>query len=256
MPNNADPTAGIVGNNSAGASDTASGSGAMNPDDLAKMINDAVSKAIGARMKRERSTLEEQIAAAVEKTLASRIMNATAEGAAPVARPAEDDEPKLNLKSLDSRFKSLQDEIAKERKARQEAEQRATQTQINAKLAATFAKHAGQDNPHLPLYIKEYAAQFKADGEQVYRVVRNEMGDEELVPLEQAASDMFAGELKHLVPAPAAQSRGGLPTSAVRGMPLVNTAGAPKRGLFEEEILHHQAMTDPALYASLYGPKK
>jgi hypothetical protein len=151
----------------------------------------------------------------------------------------------------------MQDKIdAAERKA-QDAEARATQTRVNSEVQSIFAKHAGQDNPHLPLYVEKYASQFRAHDGKVYRVAKDEFGEESLVPLEQAASDMFAGRAQaplfrvlslHVAVFPT--------TSVVRGMPIANTPGQRQGGIFEAEIMHHQAMSDPSLYASLYGPKK
>jgi hypothetical protein len=254
MPTNADPTAGIVGN-SAGASDTANGEEiTVKVSDMERMLNDMLNKALGPRLKRETKGLEASMEKILQAKLAS-LVQPQAEATVSHQQVSSDEPDKLNLKTLDARFKAMQDKIdAAERKA-QEAEARATQTRVNSEVQSIFAKHAGQDNPHLPLYVEKYASQFRAHEGKVYRVAKDEFGEDSLVPLEQAASDMFAGELKHLIQSQ--PSRGGLPsTSVVRGMPISNTPGQRQGGIFEAEIMHHQAMSDPSLYASLYGPKK
>jgi hypothetical protein len=255
MSNTAAPPSGN-GGNLGNASDNANGEEiTVKVSDMERMLNDMLNKALGPRLKRETKGLEASMEKILQAKLAS-LVQPQAEAAVSHQQASADEPDKLNLKTLDARFKAMQDKIdAAERKA-QEAEARATQTRVNSEVQSIFAKHAGQDNPHLPLYVEKYASQFRTHEGKVYRVAKDEFGEESLVPLEQAASDMFAGELKHLIPS-SQPSRGGLPTtSVVRGMPIANTPGQRQGGIFEAEIMHHQAMSDPSLYASLYGPKK
>jgi hypothetical protein len=146
------------------------------------MINDAVSKAIGSRMKR--LNLEEQITAAVQKTLAAT-QAAPAEQAAEA--PSHGEPERLNLKTIDARFKAVQEELARERQARQAAEQSATQTRLRNDLQNAFAKHAGSDNPHLQHYLNSYLGQFKVENGVTYHSRKDEFGSEEMVPLDVAA---------------------------------------------------------------------
>jgi hypothetical protein len=214
------------------------------------MINDAVSKAIGSRMKR--LNLEEQITAAVQKTLAAT-QAAPAEQAAEA--PSHGEPERLNLKTIDARFKAVQEELARERQARQAAEQSATQTRLRNDLQNAFAKHAGSDNPHLQHYLNSYLGQFKVENGVTYHSRKDEFGSEEMVPLDVAAEQLFKSELKHLVPSKTPNLP---PTSLARGMPMAQQQqpGQPRQGFLEQEIMHQQALGDPAIWAELYGPKK
>jgi len=233
-----------------------SGSGSGNPSDgnvdIERMINDAVSKALGARMKR--LNVEEQINAAVQKALAA-VSPATTQ-----AEPAEvqnhgDVEQRLNLKTLDARFKAMQDQIAAAERRAQEADDRAAQSKLRSDLQAAFAKHAGADNPHIPAYLNHYAGQFRVQDGSTYQLRKDEFGQEELVPLEMATEQLFKNELKHLLPTKQVNLP---PTSIARGMPMAQPPqnGQARSGFLEQEILHAQAMSDPAMYAELYGAKK
>jgi len=233
----------------------ASGGGSDNPggfnaEDLARMVNDAVSKAIGARMKR--LNLEEQISAAVEKTLAGKTAPSPADDAGNA--PAHSDPERVNLKTLDSNYKALKQELERERQARQLAEQSATQTRLRSDLHSAFAKHVGADSPHLNAYLNLYANQFKVHEGTTYHLRKDEFGNEEMVPLDVAADQLFKSELKHLVPSKTPNLP---PSSIARGMPMSQPAqqqGQPRTGFLEQEIMHSQAMSDPALFAELYGP--
>lgn len=233
-----------------------SGSGSGNPSggdspDIERMINDAVSKALGARMKR--LNLEEQIAAAVQKTLAAA-QSAPAQAETAQAQDHGDQEQRTNLKTLNSQMKAMQERLDAEVRARQEAESRATQVKLQSDLHGVFAKHVGADNPHLPAYLNHYAGQFRVQEGATYQLRKDEFGNDELVPLDLAAEQLFKGELKHLVPKTTPNLP---PASIVRGTPIAQPGqGQPRAGFLEQEIMHAQAMTDPAAFAELYGAKK
>lgn len=206
-----------TGPNSGSAPDSASGSGAMNPDDLTKLVNDTVSKAIAARMKR--MNIEDQIEAAVEKALSANKAAPAAEAPAEAGMSEGTDiqTNRANLKGVASELAALKAELQKERQARSAAEQRAVQERLQADLKSTFSKHAGADNPHLDPYLNHYASQFKHHEGKTYRVRKNDFGEEEMIPLDVAAEEMFKNELKHLVPA---RSQNLPPASIARGMPF------------------------------------
>lgn len=219
--------------------------------DVERMINDALNKALGPRLKRETTKLSESVEKIVQAKLANLIQPAEATPSGPVDESANNE--KVNLKTLDSRFKAMQDRIDAAEKKAKDADTRAEHTRMQSDLQSAFSKHAGQDNPHLPAYLNMYAGQFRVHEGQTYRVSKNEFGEEQLTPLDQAASDMFSGELKHLVPS---QSNGrGLPlTSVVRGQPVpVTPTGKPD--IFAREIMHHLAMNDPDMHANLFAKK-
>lgn len=237
---------------SSGATENASGELTVKASDVERMINDALNKALGPRLKRETGKLAES----VEKIVQARLAGLAQPTEAATSAPMISDEPeKVNLKTLDSRFKAMQAQIdAAEKKAR-DADARAEHTSMHSQLQNTFAKHAGQDNPHLPAYLNMYSNQFRMHEGNPYRISKNEFGEEQLTPLDQAAADMFSGELKHLVPSPSATRNGLPPTSVIRGQPVpVTSTGKPD--IFAQEILHHKAMSDPDLYAALYSTKK
>lgn len=248
MPNNADPSSGNGGNSGSGPGSPSD----VNSVDIERMINDAVSKALGARMKR--LNLEEQIAQSVQKALAA---NAPASTQAEPAQAQDhgDVEQRTNLKTVSSQLKAMQERIdAAERKA-QEAEARAAQEKLRSDLQTAFAKHAGADNPHLPAYLNHYATKFRVHEGATYQVGKDEFGNDELVPLDLATEQLFKGELKHLIPKTTPNLP---PASIVRGQPLSQQQGQgqPRTGFLEQEIMHAQAMTDPTLFNELYGAKK
>lgn len=232
--------------NGAGGGESGNSSGGN--ADIERMINDAVSKAIGARMKR--LNLEEQIAAAVQKTLAT---SAPAQAEPAEGQTHSDPDQRLNLKTLDSNYKALKQELERERQARQLAEQSATQTRLRSDLHSAFAKHVGADSPHLNAYLNLYANQFKVHEGTTYHLRKDEFGNEEMVPLDVAADQLFKSELKHLVPSKTPNLP---PSSIARGMPMAQPGqqqGQARSGFLEQEIMHSQAMSDPALFAELYG---
>ncbi len=219
--------------------------------DIERLVNDAVSKALGPRLKRATSSLEEMVAARVSEALAKIAPVEQAKVPAPVS----DDEPsqKLTVRALDQRvdtqMKALQAELASERKARADAESKATQTRLRADLESHFSKHIGSDNPHLKAYLNEYAGQFQHRDGITYRVSKDEYGEDAYVPIDRAAEDLFKNELKHLVPQRSANLP---PTSIARGMPFTGQGPANGKGLgiFEREVLHAQAMGNPDSYAA------
>lgn len=230
---------------SGGASDNAqSGNGAGNAGDIERIVNEAISKALGPRLKRATSSIEEMVAARVQEAISKL----------PASAPAQDPDPpkKLNLESLDqkvdARLKALQDELAAERKQRAEAEAKVIDTRRRADLESHFARHMGADSPHLRAYLREYADQFQHRDGITYRVVKDEFGDESYIPADRAVEELFKSELKHLVP----QRSAGLPPSSLaRGVPMPGPA-AQRGGFLEQEILHAQAMSDPATFNALY----
>lgn len=249
MPTNADPTAGIVGNSGSAPGSASDASGV----DIERMINDAVSKAIGSRMKR--LNLEEQITAQVQKALSAVAVQAPTQ-----AEPAEgqshgDADQRVNLKTLNSQLKAMQDRMEAAEKKAQEAEARAAQQKLRTDLHSAFAKHAGADNPHLPAYLTQWEGKFRVHEGQTYQTRRDEYGNEELVPLEMAAEQLFKSDLKHLIPSKTPNLP---PASIIRGMPMTQQPqnGQPRTGFLEQEIMHAQAMSDPAVYNELYGGKK
>lgn len=236
---------------SGSGSDIPSAPSGVNAQDIERMINDALSKALGPRLKRERSSMEEMIAAKVAEAL---------KASAPVDNASTEHPPeggdiqsnKLNLKALDTRYKLLQDRVDTAERQAKEANERESQTRLRSDLQGAFSKYAGADNPHLPAYLNHYSSQFRHVEGQTYRVTKDDYGDEHLVPLTAAAESMFGkeGELKHLV---SSKSPNLMPSSMARGMPMPASSvnQHPAMGLFEREIAHHQAMSDPAAYDAL-----
>jgi multidrug efflux pump subunit AcrA (membrane-fusion protein) len=237
MSQNADGTHGTGPNNSASAGDTASGNGAVNPADMERMINEAVSKALGARMRR--LNLDEIVAKAIEQHMPA------AQSQQPAAlMPEQNDPEKLTVKSLDAQvkaqLKTLQDRLDASEKARAAAEAKAAQTRLQSDLRTSFVKHMGADNPHLDAYLNVYANKFQVREGQTYHVTQDAFGDEQIVPLDQAAESLFKGELKHLLPQKSSHLP---PTSVARGMPMA--AGQRQSpGILEREILHSMAQRD------------
>lgn len=185
---------------SASAGDTANGSGAVNTAEIEKLVNDVVSKAIGARMKR--LNLEETIAKAVESQLEKVAQHASVDKPAdqPAANGGESGE-RLNLKALDERYRQLEQRFQQEQKARQEAESRARDARYRSEVQAELAKHIGADNPHLKPYMAtlyDVEKRFGEENGQFGIKFKRDWGEEH-VPLSTGVKELIDTELKHLV---------------------------------------------------------
>jgi hypothetical protein len=246
-PENADGTHGT--GPSASVGDTASGNGAVNPADMERMINEAVSKAIGARMRR--LNIDEMVAKALEQHAFPAAVAAQKPGIAAADTSTMSDPEKLTVKTLDAQvkaqLKTMQDRLDASEKARVEAETKATQTRLQSDLRTTFTKHMGADNPHLDAYLNVYANRFQVRDGQTYQVSQDAFGDEQITPLDSAAEALFKNELKHLIPAKASNLP---PTSFARGMPM---APGQKQGvgILEREILHSMSQRDANAFEAI-----
>lgn len=193
--------AGGTSGNGSSASEGGTSSG-INAESIEKLVNEAVSKAIGARLKR--LNLEDQITAAVDKHL-EKIASETAPNqqidASKQAAPVNGGEEtqRLSLKALNEQIANLTKGIEAERKRSAEAEAKARDIRRTSSVESAFAKHLGADSPHLKPYVNMYQAQFEDRDGVIGRKSVGEYGDEKFVPLDDAIGELFKGELKHLV---------------------------------------------------------
>lgn len=182
------------------ASDSPSDKGEIGaaPDSAAmqKMIEDAVGKALAARLPRVKNT---------EETIAKMVQDAISKIPAPQAQTGVDnavDTPeKLNLKTL-------QEQVANERKARldleknlQEERARGVQMRVRSDVEQHFARHLGADSKHIKPYVNTYLDQFVHKDGQTYRKGDDGYGGEVLLPVDKGIDEMFKNDLSHLIPA-------------------------------------------------------
>ncbi len=173
------------------------------PDSAAiqKLIDDAVGKALAARLPRVKNT---------EETIAKMVADAIAKLPAPESAKAPVDngmepESKLTLKALQEQHRALEQKFQLEQKARQEADLRAKAAAQRSMVQAEFAKYVPADSPHHKPYMatlfdveKRFAE--GPDGKFGVKFTR-EWGDE-IVGVEQGLKELFDTELKYLVTPP------------------------------------------------------
>lgn len=181
------------------------GTPALDSAAIQKLIDDAVGKALAARLPRVKNT-EETIA----KMVADAIAKVPPQVAAPIETTIETPE-KLNLKTLQEQvdkerradraaFDKLQQQLKDEREAN-------TKLRIRSDVEQHFARHLGADSKHIKPYVNEYLGQFIHKDGQTYRKGDDGYGGETLSPVDKGIDEMFKSDLGHLIPA----RNGGLP---------------------------------------------
>lgn len=185
------------------------------PDSAAiqKLIDDAVGKALAARLPRVKNT---------EETIAKMVADAVSK-LAPVEKPVVEQAPansgdqgqeRLNLKALDEKYKQLQARLEASEKARQAAEQQARDTSMRGQVQSKLAAKLGADNPLVPMLMDSLYDVKKRFVEQDGRLgvkFQADWGDD-VKPLEEGINALFDGELKHFLQQSKAQQ---LPPSSV-----------------------------------------
>lgn len=238
----------------------ASGNGAGIPStgdgvDIAALVNDAVNKALGARLKR--IDLEGQITRAVETAIAKVPAASAEKSQEQTAQAGSDAEPgKLSIKALqekfDSEMKAMRASLDGERKARADAEQRAKDTRARSEFHAKLAAKMGADHPMLgtlmdSLYdVKKRVVE--SDGKLAIKFA-DQYGGEELKSLDEGVNALFENELKHLVQTSKA---GSLPSAGFRGngkpIPGMQAAkGQPQLNALDRDLIEAVAKDRPEL---------
>ena len=231
---------------SGGGSDNPSGTGAGNPKELERLINDAISRALGARLKRlDLENLDDRIAKGVDQHLTK--IAASIPDAAP--KPAAGDAAagdRQTLKSLEQKLEqkwgneiaTLKKRVEDEQTARRAAEEQAIDARVRSVVEAKFAGTFGAESPLVGTLMDslyDVKKRFiRAEDGSIQVRFKGEYG-EEIVALEDGFKRLCDTELKHLVPAKTAQ----LPSATFqppRGTPLIPHAqpGQPVNGLFVE----------------------
>ncbi len=239
----------------------ASGNGAGIPSagdsvDVAALVNDAVNKALGARLKR--IDLEGQITKAVEAAIAkatpAAAQNAQEQTTAPIGNDA--DPGKLTMKALQDQVTNLTKQLAAQQKAAQEATAQAQDTRRRSEFQSKLAAKLGADSPHLgPLMDSLYDVRkrvVESDGRLALKFV-DQWGNEELKPLEDGVNALFDGEFKHLVQASKA---GSLPPGGFRGngkpLPgMQRVQGQPQLNALDRDLIEAVAKDRPELAETL-----
>lgn len=241
-----------------------SGTGAGNPGsvgdgvDVAALVNEAVNKALGARLKR--IDLEGQITRAVEaaiaKVPAQSAHTAQESTATPPAAGDGASDGKLSMKALQEQVSNLTKQLQAQQKAAQDAEQRARDVRARSEFQSRLAAKLGADHPMLgalmdSLYdVKKRVVE--QDGRLAVKFV-DQWGNEELKPLDEGVSALFDGELKPFVQ----QSKAGaLPPAGFRaasGQPLRAQQIQQQTGLnpLDAELIEAVAKDRPELAATL-----
>ncbi|HJU22761.1 MAG TPA: hypothetical protein VJ891_09640 [Casimicrobiaceae bacterium] len=250
---------------SGGGSDNPSGQGAVNPKDLERIVNEAVSKALGARLKRlDLDNLDERIAKGVDAHL-TKIAESIQATPKPASDPAAGE--RQTLKSLEQKFgqeiAALKKRVEDEQAARRAAEEQAIDARVRSVVEAKFAGAFGPESPLVgtlmdSLYdVKKRFA--RAEDGSIQVRFKGEYGDE-TVALDEGFKRLLDTELKHLVPAKTAQ----LPSATfqpTRGTPHAPSpqGGGAVNGIFMEFARAFQ-QESPELAARLQqqatAPKK
>lgn len=212
-----------------------SGAGAGNPGsasdsvDVAALVNEAVNKALGARLKR--IDLEGQITKAVETAIGK--LQPAGERAPESTQPPGDNasDGKITMKALQEQVANLQKQLQQQQKAAQEADARARDARARAEFQGKLAARIGADHPMLSTLMDSlYDVKKRVvdqDGRLVMKFI-DQWGNEELKSLDEGVSALFDGEFKHLVQSSKASQ---LPPSGYRaanGQPI--GSGQPKPG--------------------------
>lgn len=240
-----------------------SGAGAVNPGsagdsvDVAALVNEAVNKALGARLKR--IDLEGQITRAVEAAIAKVPAQSAqqAQESAP-AQPAGNDasDGKLTMKALQEQVSNLTKQLQAQQKAAQEADQRARDVRARSEFQSRLAAKMGADHPMLGALMDSLYDVKKRVVEHEGRLAvkfSDQWGNEELKPLEEGVSALFDGELKPFVQ----QSKAGaLPPAGFRaaaGQPLRAQQIQQQTGLnpLDAELIEAVAKDRPDLANTL-----
>jgi hypothetical protein len=243
-----------AGGSSGNGPNSANGSGI--PSDgtsVEQLVNEAVNKAIGARMKR--LDLGSQIEAAVQAALSK---------VAPVVEGQNKPEPaheggteKLSSvralqEKYDNEMKAMRATVEGERTARVAAEQRAKDTSARAELRSKLAAKMGADHPMLGTVMDSlYDAKkrvVESDGRLAIKFP-GQYGEDELKPLDEGIDALFTGEFKSLVQ----QSKAGNlpPGSVVRGQQVQAGQRSPSRNPIYDEIASDLSTSRPDIAALL-----
>lgn len=106
---------------------------------------------------------------------------------------------KLSLKTLQEQIASLNKGIQERDQRVKEAEQKARDVRLRSDVQSHFARHLGADSPHLRPYVNEFMSQFTDMDGHTVRMVKNDYGEPQHIPVASAVDELFKGELNHLV---------------------------------------------------------
>lgn len=239
-----------------GSGNSSGGNGSGNPSDginIEQLVNEAVNKAIGARMKR--LDLGTQIESAVQAAIAKA--TPVVDGTAKPELANDGGTERLSVKALqekfDSEMKAMRSSVEAERKARADAEQRAKDTSARSELRSKLAAKMGADHPLLRTVMDSlYDAQkrvVESDGRLALKFPGQYGGEDELKSLDEGIESLFAGEFKSLVQ----QSRAGNlpPASMVRGQQVQGAQPQAVRSAIYDEIAGGLTATNATLAAAL-----
>lgn len=155
---------------------------------LEQIVNEAINKALGPRIRREFERFEKLLADKTQPTQEQAT-------AAPEAQQGE----RSSIKQLEQQLMQLKRELETKEKQRSEAERRADDTRLYGDVTQHFARHIGADSPDLEPYVSAHKSSFRIRDGLTFYVKPNEYGEETYVPAKDAVDEMFKTSLKHLV---------------------------------------------------------
>lgn len=243
-----------INNAGDGSGNSSSGNGAGIPSatdgvNVEQLVNEAVNKALGARMKR--LDLGSQIEAAVQAAL-SKAGHASDKPQQPEG--GNDATPeRQSLKTLTDELNRLRKQMSDQQAATERAQQQARDEKIRGQLHSKLASKLSADNPLIGTLIDSLYDVKKRVIEQDGRIMvkfADQYGNEDLKPLDDGIAALFDGEYKHLVQQSKAQNLP--PASFVRGAPMsANQQQAQPSNPFYREIAKSALAENPALAAQL-----
>ena len=189
-----------------------SGTGADNPGsgaapdsaEIQKLVQDAVSKALGPRLQREREreakerqeAIEKMVTAAIEKLGASQTAQQQQQ-----QQPAQpDDKLAAQLKAYSSQIEALKKQMEEAETKRVAAEEKERDNRVRSTVRDALVKQMGAENPHLSAYLTmlhDVGKRFVDIDGEVFVKFKN--GDiEDTKTLDDGVKELFKTELKHL----------------------------------------------------------
>lgn len=218
-------------------------------------VNEAINKAIGPRLKRA----QEDMLAALQQTLPEMLKQVLPESKVREPEAAASNEAsseRLTMKALQERVENLTKAVQTHQQAAKEADARARDAQMRARVQAEFARHLGADSPHLKPYMATYYDMDKRivegpDGTPTVKFKRD--GYDESLSLELGVKELFDSELKHLVQVSKANQLPPANAFGNRGTPWQAPKATAPQGInpFDAELLDAVAKDRPELAQAL-----
>lgn len=230
MSGNAPAGSGMPANNAVSTSGNVESGNDAGTVGLEQLVNEAINKALGPRIRREFERFE--------KLLADKTQPAQEQAPAPEAQPGE----RGSIKQLEQQLTQLKRELENKDKQRLEAEKRAEETRLMGDVTQHFARHIGADSPDLEPYVNAHKSNFRIRDGQSFFVRPNEYGEETYVPAKDAVDELFKSQLKHLVQRNKTPQLPGNANRNAQGRPMTSPSQQPQgRNAIYDTVAQHFA---------------